>query len=205
MKKQNYAFFSNLEEEFGDQYYLFNRFHFLKNIDDFYSAFSTRYPSVSLSHSYKTNYTPYIATIAKSRGLYAEVVSGLEYCMALRVGYEPENIIFNGPIKTEANLRDALLGGAIVNVDHLAEVDEVCKIAQDHLGRKISVGFRCNADYGARVRSRFGMAEDSGELSRAFAALQRQKISMSLEFISIHLPSGQLSPTVNALYLWLRL
>lgn len=183
--KEDYSIYANLEAEFGDQFYLFDRKRLLKNIDDFYQAFVSRYPRVALCHSYKTNYTPAISCIAKDEGLYAEVVSGIEYEMAVRIGYSPHKIIFNGPIKTYSDLKKALLGGAIVNVDHLAEVEMIVSVAREYPHSSISVGIRCNADYGATIRSRFGLAEDSGELAEGFHLLLGQP-NISVAGIHIH-------------------
>lgn len=182
---QDYSFYSKIAEEVGDPFYLFDRQRFQENIDSFRGAFQRYYSDVTLAHSYKTNYTPTICRIAKRQGLYAEVVSGLEYSMALRAGYSPECIIFNGPIKTRDDLCDALLKGSMVNVDHLAEVSEVCKIAKAYRGTPISLGVRCNADYGAPVRSRFGMSEDGGELAEAFSRLTREP-NINVAGIHIH-------------------
>ena len=182
---RNDSLYSRLADEVGDSFYLFERQRFIENISGFVGAFRGCYSDVALAHSYKTNYTPALSRLAKTLGLYAEVVSGLEYNMALRAGYAPDNIIFNGPIKTGLELRDALVGGAMVNVDHLAEVAEVCEIARAHPDNTFSVGIRCNADFGAPVRSRFGMADDSGELATAFMQL-RGEPNVSVQGIHIH-------------------
>jgi len=163
-----YKYYSNLGAKFGDQFYLFDRTCLIENIHMFKTAFSSAYSRVTMSHSYKTNYTPEICKIAQKEGLHAEVVSGEEYDIALQVGYSPEEIIFNGPIKKYGDLENALLQGSMVNVDHLEETRQVVAISTEHPETRIKIGIRCNADFGSPLRSRFGMSEDHGELQAAF-------------------------------------
>lgn len=177
--------YTSILENFGESCYLFERGQFINNVEQMESIFKQYYPKVKLAHSYKTNYTPALGKIAREMGLYAEVVSGMEYQIALEVGYSPKRIIFNGPIKEEKELHNALNGNSLINIDHLSEVDKICEIATRNQNLIISVGIRCNADYGEAQRSRFGMSEDSGELQRAFRQL-RSVPNIRINGIHIH-------------------
>ena len=187
-KNQLYDYYSSIEAKLGDQFYLFDRSRFISNIRTFKEAFSAIYPSVVLSHSYKTNYTPSLCKVAMDEGLYAEVVSGLEYELALRVGYPPEKIIFNGPIKKIDELRVSLHADSIVNIDHLEEVRQVVAIAEESPDRQVNVGVRCNLNLGGGTdRSRFGLSEDNGELNKAFELLRKQQ---NIHVAGIHVHSS---------------
>lgn len=136
---------SNLESlAGGSPFYLVDRGRFEQNFDDLTAAFSSRWTSVVLAYSYKTNYLPYLCEIVRQKGGWAEVVSRMEYDLALRIGQPPPKIIFNGPVKTAADIEWALDNGSMVNVDSEAELAMVTDYAQQHLNKEIPVGLRIN-------------------------------------------------------------
>ena len=85
--------------EYGDAFYLLDSAQFRKNYTELKSAFSEIYPDFNIAYSYKTNYTPKLCKIVNELGGYAEVVSDMEMEIALRIGVNPEKIIWNGPFK----------------------------------------------------------------------------------------------------------
>ena len=107
-----------LKKQFGLPLYLFDEKGFEENYEHLFSSMKTKYDNYRIAYSFKTNYTPYICAKAKALGAYAEVVSGMEYSIAKRIGYEDDRIIFNGPDKGEEGIQ-AFLNGCIVNADLL--------------------------------------------------------------------------------------
>ncbi len=98
------------------------------------------YAPYRAAYSYKTNYTPRIVSLVRSLGGMAEVVSGMEYALARRVGNAPENILFNGPCKGADGIA-ALLEGACVIIDN---EEELPRCSARHLRtRNASVIRRC--------------------------------------------------------------
>lgn len=134
----------NLASEFGTPFYLFSREKFINNVNEFRSAFLDRYPKILVGYSFKTNYIPAIAGATKEAGCLAEVVSGMEYDMAVSVGYSPGEIIFNGPVKKEEDLLFALENGSIVNLDSWYEVEWVVSYKKENPSREVKVGLRIN-------------------------------------------------------------
>ena len=61
--------------------------------------------------SFKTNALPWLLSYMRERGVWAEVVSDTEYELALAMGYEPDRIVYNGPIKSRDRLWAALVQG----------------------------------------------------------------------------------------------
>ena len=55
-----------------------------------------------MGYSVKTNSLPWLLNYLKNQGFYAEVVSRMEYDLALRLGFPGRHIIYNGPIKDPA-------------------------------------------------------------------------------------------------------
>ncbi len=133
----------NISKKFGTPFYLMDGEQYLKNINSFKAAFKSRCNLV-IGYSFKTNYVPALCKTAKDAGCYAEVVSEMEYALAKRIGFR--NIIFNGPIKKEDILKEALSGHTIVNLDSLYELDTVLQYKEHHPETEISVGLRLNID-----------------------------------------------------------
>ncbi len=140
----SYAKAGKIEAEFGSPFYIFDETAFRKNYDDIVSAFGRRYAKFILAYSYKTNYTPYLCEIVKSKGGFAEVVSRLEYDLALNVGQKPNKIVFNGPVKHYEDIDLALKNDSIVNLDSWSEIDHLARYAKKNPNRKIKVGLRIN-------------------------------------------------------------
>jgi len=77
-------------------------------------------------------------------GAWAEVVSGLELEMAERLSMPGERTIFNGPYKTEDDLRRAVKAGVWINVDSFDELGLLEQVAGE-AGRPVAFGLRVNA------------------------------------------------------------
>ncbi|MEJ2697621.1 MAG: hypothetical protein P8013_13360, partial [Candidatus Sulfobium sp.] len=162
---------SNLAGQYGESFYLLNLKRFDANYRDFQSAFQSIYPHTRLAFSYKTNYTPALCRYANSLGSYAEVVSMMEYDLAIQVGVAPGNIIFNGPLKTASDIEKAVKAGSTVNLDSFHEALLVGILARKEPELEISVGIRCNFDIGTDYVSRFGCDVGGGEVDRIFEYL----------------------------------
>ena len=148
---------------YGDAFYLLDSKQFEANYHELKNAFSSIYPIFNIAYSYKTNYTPKLCKIVNELGGYAEVVSEMEMELALRVGVEPTNIIWNGPIKNPVELEKLLLLGGIVNVDSLDDLELIKIIVNSHLDKQFNLGIRVNYDVGDDVISRFGFDVDSND------------------------------------------
>ena len=133
-----------IEAKFGSPFYVLDETAFRKNYDDIADAFAGRYEKFILAYSYKTNYIPYLCNIIKSKGGFAEVVSRLEYDLALKVGQKPNKIVFNGPVKCYEDIALALDNKSIVNLDSWSGIDHVAKYARKNPNREIKIGLRIN-------------------------------------------------------------
>lgn len=182
---QDFEALSELTEEHGDSFYLIDVDRFRRNLRALSGAFRALYRPTLLGYSYKTNYTPVLCRIADEEGHYAEVVSKTEYDLAMRLGVSPKRVIFNGPLMLRPEIEEALLGGAIVNLDSAAEIGAVESIAHDHSGAQLRVGLRCNLSVHEERNSRFGFAgEEIG------AALSRLRAIPNCEVQGLHCHSS---------------
>ena len=172
-----------LEAAFGSPLYLFDETAFTQNYHELDAALKKQYPKYQISYSYKTNYAPYICSAVKRLNGYAEVVSGMEYEIARRVGYPSDQIIFNGPNKGEDGL-SALLEGSIVNVDNLDELSAVCERVKDFPEKSFEIGLRVNMDLGQSFTSRFGM--DERDIAKAFDLVKEAR-NLSVAGLHCHI------------------
>lgn len=161
-----------LTGRFGSPLIVFDERGFKENYQRLETAMRSRYEKYRVAYSYKTNYTPYICRTAKSLGAFAEVVSGMEYALAKRIGYDDAHIIFNGPEKGPDGLK-AFLNGCLVNADSLDELKVLCESASAHPGKDYRIGLRINLDIGQGFVSRFGM--DEKDVEQAFQCVRMVK------------------------------
>lgn len=171
-----------IEQSYGTPFYLFDEDAFVKNYDDIVKAFSSRYKRFILAYSYKTNYIPHLCRLVKSKGGYAEVVSRLEYDLALKIGQESKKIIFNGPVKHYEDIELALKNQSIVNLDSWYEVDYVTEYAKRHPDEVVKVGLRINISLSDESGSshiqerlsvgRFGFDPDADNIEKVVSSLR---------------------------------
>src|ERR1700761_1238015 len=81
---------------------IIERFHAFKN------AVTTLYPFSQVAVSYKTNFIPGLLSLLHHEGALPEVVSGIEYNMATKIRQKNQTIIFNGPMKNDDELMQAM-------------------------------------------------------------------------------------------------
>ena len=127
-----------------------------------------------IAYPFKANYQIAGLGVFNSLGAWAEVVSGHEYRMARDLGYSGNRIIFNGPYKTNDDLRIALREGCLVNVNDHDELTRLVDITQT--GKtEYKVGIRLSARLTQFGHSRFGFSIENGEADSAVQRLAEAK------------------------------
>ena len=170
MNKLSIAQCDLVYKQVGTPCFLINEDMFIGNLKRIKAAFTKEYDKTIVSYSFKTNYIPYICKLAKDYGFKAEVVSYLEYQIAKSVGFMPEDIIMNSPIKRFDEFEKAILDGALVNIDSTYELSHLRKIRIQYPSKRIEVGIRINvpivdengvsAIYGEEKVGRFGFVDE---------------------------------------------
>src|SRR5690349_7126692 len=106
----------------------------------------------ALPHSIKLHYAmkanPLPAVVGFMAGLVdgIDVASGGELKVALDAGADPQEVSFAGPGKREAELRQALAAGVLVNIESFREVRVLAALSQQ-LGLPARVAVRVNPDF----------------------------------------------------------
>ena len=174
----------DLAQEFGTPLHVLNEARLEETANRFRQSLKATYPGrTSVHYAFKCNSVPAVVETVRRAGLKAEVMSEFELELALRMGYSGEEIIVNGPGKTDRFLFKCLRANVrLVIVDSLSELQALGRIAGDQ-HRDVNILFRINPDYvprglnsGTATASRkgcaFGLDLKAGEPQAALAALR---------------------------------
>lgn len=153
---------------------------------------------LKVCYAAKANSNMAILRAVKVAGSDLEVNSGGELFKALKIGFEPNQIIFNGTSKTEKELEEAIIAGIYaIQADSLYEIELIEKVAR-RLNKRANVSLRLVPEiktdtlHGlqtALLTSKFGMMQ-----AEVFEAFQRWHDSEFLDLCGIHLHLGSQNP-----------
>ena len=182
-------------EEYGSPVFVLSEKTIRNTFAEAKQAFDTRYPKVQFAWSYKTNYLDAVCSIFHDEGAWAEVVSAFEFEKALSLGVTGTNILFNGPEKSEDDLKLAIEHNACIHIDHFDELYLLIKVTRE-LDKKARVAIRVNLDAGIYpIWDRFGFNYENGE---AWNAINRIMLAEKLDFIGLHTHIGTYIMSANA-------
>jgi len=162
-------------DEFGSPLFIVSERDLRERYGVFADALLRSYEHSAVAYSFKTNYLRKVCETLKNEGARAEVVSGFEYGIARNIGYSGKDIIFNGPHKTELELREALADGATINVDCMEELEMIQSFARSgatppHIGLRLSsskVARMTRPDGRGALPHRFGFNIENGDALKA--------------------------------------
>lgn len=134
-------------------------------------------------YSYKTNPIPAVLQRLHAAGIGAEVISAYEYWLARRLGVPGNRIIYNGPAKSEASVRQAIRDGVhLLNANSLAEVERSIHLAADE-GHTLRLGIRVNLP--GMWGGQFGLSSESPQVVEA-VELARSRPEVDLVGLHVH-------------------
>jgi D-ornithine/D-lysine decarboxylase len=153
---------------------------------------------LKVCYAAKANSNMAILRAVRDAGADCEVNSGGELFKALKIGFRPDQIIFNGTSKTEGEHADAIKAGIYaIQADSLFEVEQIEKVA-NQLKKRANVSLRLVPEietdtmHGlqtAMLTSKFGMLTEE-----VFACFQRFGKSEFVNLCGIHLHLGSQTP-----------
>ena len=177
----------DLLREFGSPLYVFSERTLRETCRSAVRAFTARYPDVRFAWSYKTNYLRAICSVFHQEGSIAEVVSDFEYEKARAGGIPGQDIVYNGPHKSEKSLERAIDEGAKIQIDNFDELGMIARIAERRM-RSVDVAIRVYMECGApTLWTKFGFDADGKEALRAIAAIRACK---NLRLVGLHTHVG---------------
>lgn len=174
-------------DEYGSPVFVLSERTIRETYRQAYRAFSTQYPKVHFAWSYKTNYLDAVCRIFHQEGSWAEVVSGFEYEKAIDNGVPGNKIIFNGPDKSEQDLKRAISNNSLIHIDHFDELYTLIELSEKS-EKQPQVAIRVNMDTGIIPQwDRFGFNYENGE---AWNAINRILSHGKIDLIGLHVHIG---------------
>jgi len=149
--------------EYDTPFYLFSERVLSANYEKFAAAFAG-FPGFKPYFSVKTNYESGVLTTLRALGAGAEVSGGLDFEATRRAGFSPRDVVFDGPSKTEEDLRAAIDAGVhLINVECESELQMIDRLARERR-RVVNIGMRIdpvikNPSYGKLIstyKQKFG-------------------------------------------------
>jgi D-ornithine/D-lysine decarboxylase len=191
-----------LVAEHGSPLYVFSERRIRSNIERLQRAAESVNRPVRFCYASKANSNMAVLRTVREAGIDIEVNSGGELYKALRTGFRPEQIIFNGTSKTDAELDEAVGAGIYaINVDSIYEIGLVEEAAR-RAGRRANIALRLTPEIGTRshlglqtalLTSKFGIS-----YSDVLAAFRRGLEHPELVDIrGIHIHVGSQTPDVE--------
>lgn len=187
----------SLREAYGSPLLVFSERQIRRRHRRLHDTMQMHYPNVELAWSYKTNYLGAICSIYHQEGSKAEIVSGMEYEMAKKLGIPGRDIIFNGPGKRPDELEKAIKDNVTLHIDHMDELYLIERIAGE-LDITPNVAIRVNMETGISPSwTRFGFNYENGE---AFRAVQRLHAGKAMKLVGLHTHIGTFILDAQAYY-----
>jgi diaminopimelate decarboxylase len=182
--------FQEVAEQFGTPFYVYDG----KTLVENYQQLAGSLPDcVDVFYALKVNPNVSLCALLKTQGANAEVCSLTELEIALKAGYEPNNIIFLGPSKSDEEVQRALeVGVFALVIESSEEFYRVDKIAES-LGKKANVAIRINPEFSTKFAplkmggrpTHFGIEE--AQLFEVFADLREAK---NVNIMGLHVYNG---------------
>jgi diaminopimelate decarboxylase len=147
--------------------------------------------AIELHYAMKANPMPAVVACLATLVDGVDVASAGELKVALDAGAKPADISFAGPGKRDAELRQAVAAGVLINVESTRELP-VLAAASQALGRPARVAIRVNPDFelkGSGMKMGGG-AKPFGIDAEMVPAVLSQVASLGLAFEGFHLYAG---------------
>ena len=198
-----------LVREYNSPLFVFSAPRIRSNIQRLQQAAATVEKPIRFFYASKANSNMAVLKTVRDAGIDVEVNSGGELFKALRVGFRPDQIIFNGTSKSDEELDQAVSAGIYaINVDSVYEiglVEAAVKRVREQKGKSVlsaRITLRLVPEIGTRshlglqtalLTSKFGIS--SSEVLEAFRrGLQNPDL---VNVCGIHIHVGSQTPDVE--------
>ena len=187
-----------MAQEFPTPFYLLSENILRANYETLMASFSAL-PDFKVFFSVKTNYESGVMRTIREAGGGAEISGALDFEATRRAGFRGPDIVFDGPGKTEEELRATIEYGVhLINIESETELLVIDRLARQR-GLVVRIGVRIdpiikNPVYGSLIstyKQKFGFPVD--RCDQVFALARRCK---NVEVVGLHAHIGSqiLSP-----------
>lgn len=139
-------YFDNIDlkeivNKYESPFFLMSGRQIYNNYGEFSKAFSG-IKNFEIYYSVKTNFESEVLKTLKNLGCGAEISGGQDFLAAKRAGFTPGKIIFDGPYKTDEEIKNAIDEKIYcLNIESIQEASEIEQIARQK-NIKVNVGMR---------------------------------------------------------------
>jgi len=190
---------SDLIVQHGSPLFVFSERAVTDNTRGLRAALESVHPKIKICYASKANSNMAVLDAIRRAGGDVEVNSGGELHKARKIGFRPDQIVFNGVSKTDDEIRDAIDYGILaINVDSRCELDQVARVASE-MKKRANVAIRIVPEIITRshiglqtglLSSKFGLSPaEIGEAFR-FALNARDQINL----VGAHIHVGSQTP-----------
>jgi diaminopimelate decarboxylase len=191
-----------LVQQYDSPLYVFSEPRIQANIARLKDAAALVERPVKYCYASKANSNMAVLKSVLDSGIDIEVNSGGELFKALRVGFRPSQIVFNGTSKTDEELDQAVRAGIYaINVDSIYEIELVEEAAR-RIGQRARIALRLTPEIGTRshlglqtalLTSKFGISY-SDVLDAFRRGLRHPEL---VHICGIHIHVGSQTPDVG--------
>ena len=185
---------STIASHVGSSFYVFDRANLINNYHRFSESFRNHYKNTLVAYAFKANYALFVVNTIRNLGGLSEVVSTMEYDIAVSCNVSPEKIIFNGPVKSKEDLERAVVKQSMINLDSFYELDLLQELNRKNAKFKSTqknIGLRLNFQLDGKPLSRFGFTEN--QLPVVIENVKRIK-NLGITGLHCHLSTRDKSP-----------
>ena len=180
-----------LLQEFSTPFYLYDE-EIIKNKISFLNSLDFKF-DFKFHFAVKANPNLAILNLIKKYNFGAEVVSAGELFKSLKAGFDPTSVIFDGPGKTEFDLKYAITQQIkSINVENLEEITFINEYSL-HKGLITNIGIRINPDIDAKTLDKITTGKSGGKFGVSVDQIDFESIAkfkgVKLTTLSEHIGS----------------
>jgi diaminopimelate decarboxylase len=184
---------NDIIQEYPTPLFLFVPDRFEQNYKELKTNLSKSIPNLFVTYAMKANYLGRVLKQAKQLNLGIEVMSIFEIMLAEKAGFSYDNLVFNGPAKSETELEHTIQRGINhLNVDSLNELKLIEEIAKKK-NIKQSVTIRIHPHLSESTEKRLLIKKNSKlgiDYSRGIKLFEYAERSTNLNPTGVHIHVG---------------
>jgi len=161
---------AELAKKYPTPFYLISQGQLRDNYRRLRQAFAS-VEGLETYYSVKSNFESIVLRTLAEEGCGAEISGALDMELAKRAGMQPNKVVYDGPVKPEADLRAAIEWGVrFINIESMTEARLISRIATE-MGKKVKVGLRIDPQLSkpyydkviSTYKEKFGLPIDQAE------------------------------------------
>ncbi len=183
---------TDLVEKYDSPLYVYSRSHMLNQLQKFQQVFNQQDSLVCFA--VKSNSNLAVLQLLAEAGAGFDIVSGGELERVLKVGADPNKIVYSGVGKTAAEQRRALEAGICqFNVESVPEIEQLQRQAKE-LQTEAQVAIRVNPAVDAKTHAKITTGKKENKFGIPFPEVEsvanRIAGSKNLNFVGLHFHIG---------------